>query len=97
MRIIARKTLKRFGERQPSAELPLRAWFTEAKHASWDNPLAIKEQYPHASILRQGRVVFNFGGNKFRLVAQINYSSRIAYIRFIGTHQEYDRIDAQVI
>lgn len=78
-------------------EQALRAWYAEAKQASWSTPAAIKAQYAHASILRDSRVVFNICGNEYRLVVKINYDFYTIYIRFIGTHREYDQIDAQTI
>ena len=94
MRIIARRTLREFWTRHPGAERPLRAWFAEARAAEWRGPADIRERYPSASLLAGNRVVFNIGGNKFRLVVAIRYDARIVFIRFIGTHQQYDKIDA---
>jgi len=79
------------------AEQPLKAWFQEAKRANWKNPNEIKTQYAQASILKSHRVVFNIAGNKYRLVVRINYDFGMAYIRFVGTHKEYDNIDAETI
>ena len=97
MRIIARKTLKEYWCREPSTEDALRAWYKEAERASWNNPTDIKERYRSASILKNNRVVFNICGNKYRLIVRINYEFKYVYIRFIGTHEEYDRINAEVI
>ncbi len=99
MRIIARKTLVDHWSRpgRGDSEQPLRAWFAEAESALWTRPSDVKAQFLNASILRDGRVVFNIAGNKYRLVAWINYSYGVLYIRFVGTHAEYDRIDAQEI
>ncbi len=94
MRIIARRTLKVFWERHPLAEQPLKAWFRFAKAALWDSPAAVRTDYRSASILEDNGVCFNIGGNRFRLVVKINYPYRIVYIRFVGTHAEYDRVDA---
>lgn len=99
MRVIAVKTLKEFYE-QPAyrdAEQPLRSWNAEAEHASWGRPTDIKEKYETASIIADNRVVFNIGGNKYRLVVKIHYNTSIVYIRFIGTHKQYDQIDAETI
>lgn len=96
MRVIAKRTLRDFWEKHPDAEQPLKAWHAEAE-AAWENPAEIKEQYGTASILKDSRVVFNVGGNKYRLIVKINYVYQICYIRFIGTHQEYDRIDAETV
>ncbi|MEE4378242.1 MAG: type II toxin-antitoxin system HigB family toxin [Candidatus Competibacteraceae bacterium] len=94
MRIIARKTLLEFWQQHADAEQPLRAWFRFAKQADWGNPQAVKADYSNASILEDNRVCFNIGGNKYRLIVKINYPYRIMYIRFIGTHAEYDKVDA---
>ena len=99
MRVIKKKTLKEFYS-QPEhsdAEAPLEAWYHEAKHAYWKTPADIKRQFASASILKDNRVVFNIGGNKYRLVVKINYTAEIILIRFIGTHAEYDHIDAEEV
>jgi mRNA interferase HigB len=97
MRVIARKTLKDYWQIEPEAEQDLTAWFAEAEVADWKTPADVKAKYGHASILKDGRVVFNICGNKYRLVTWINYEFHTIYIRFIGTHKEYDAIDAQTI
>ncbi len=71
----------------------MRAWFTTARAAEWSGPADVKARYPSASLLANNRVVFNIGGNKYRLVVAIRYDARIVFIRFIGTHQQYDRVD----
>lgn len=97
MRIIKLKTLMEFWGIQPDAEKALRAWYAEAKVADWKTSADIKAQYKSASVLKNSRVVFNICGNKYRLVVRINYPFSTIYIRFLGTHKEYDRIDAEVI
>jgi mRNA interferase HigB len=99
MRVISRKALVTFWARPGcrDAEGPLRAWFTETEHATWTGPTDIKEKYASASILKNSRVVFNIGGNKYRLVVKINYKARVVLIRFVGTHTEYDRINVEEI
>jgi mRNA interferase HigB len=100
MRVIAKRTLREFWESTPKyadAEDPLRAWYREAKQATWQTPADVKEQYRNASILKNNRTVFNIAGNKYRLVVEINYTAQIIFIRFIGTHQEYDSIDVETI
>jgi mRNA interferase HigB len=97
MRIIARRTLVEFWERYPDSRSSLQAWFSEAKAAHWSSPSDVKARYITASILRNSRIVFNIGGNKYRLVVMVRYSQEIVYIRFVGTHSEYDRIDAEEI
>jgi mRNA interferase HigB len=97
MRVISRKWLNELARRHSDAKPGLDAWFHEAEGADWANPAQVKAQYATASILRSGRVVFNIGGNKYRLVVRINYAYRVVYIRFAGTHSEYDQIDAEEI
>lgn len=97
MRIVAVGTLREFWS-QPGrgdAEQPLRAWVHIVKAAAWARPIDVKQMFRSADILRGGRVVFNIGGNKYRLVAAIHYRGQRVYIRFIGTHKEYDKIDAE--
>jgi mRNA interferase HigB len=97
MRVIAKKTLKDYWEREPGAKAPLQAWHAEARNADWSSPADVKAHYRSASILKDGRVVFNIGGNKYRLVVWINYEFFTIYVRFVGTHLEYDKIEAQTI
>ena len=97
MRIIARRTLREYWQQHADAEQPLRAWYAEAKAAVWASPTDIKARYASASILANNRVIFNIGGNKYRLVVAIRYDLEIIYIRFIGTHAEYDKIEAATI
>ncbi len=97
MRIISKSTLKDFWEIESEAQSELEAWYAEAKHATWVTPADVKAKYGKASILKDGRVVFNICGNKYRLVVWINYAFFTVYIRFAGTHEEYDEIDAQTI
>lgn len=100
MRVIAISTLRRFWEDQPEhikAKEPTLAWCQHVLHADWANPSEIKRDFGNASILKNGRVVFNISGNKYRLVVRINYPYKIVYVRFIGTHKQYDEIDAQSI
>ena len=97
MRVISKKKLKEFWDVYPDSEAALKAWYAEAKIAAWKNPAEIKEQYGTASILKNSRVVFNICGNKYRLVVKISYPFSVVLIRFIGTHKEYDAIDAEVV
>ncbi len=97
MRIISKKPLVNYWEQNPTAKAELEAWYAEAKEADWVKPVDVKAKYGSASILQGGRVVFNICGNKYRLVVRINYNYRIIFIRFIGTHKEYDKIDAQTV
>jgi mRNA interferase HigB len=97
VRVIAKKILREFWEKQPDSEEQLKTWYKEAVKAIWNSPLDIKTEYPKASILKSGRVVFNICGNKYRLIVRVNYLRNWAFIRFIGTHKEYDNIDADSI
>lgn len=99
VRVIARSTLITFYSRPDclDAKLPLDTWYHEAKRGNWKSWADIKEQYGSASVLKNSRVVFNIGGNKYRLVVAINYPAQVIYIRFVGTHKEYDRINAEEI
>jgi len=97
MHIISRKKLREFWENHPDARSVLESWFADVKHADWQKPDDIKTIYRNASIIDNNRVVFNVKGNKYRVVIAIQYAYRIVYIRFIGTHQEYDKINAKLI
>ena len=97
MRIIARRTLREFWENHPQAMPPLLAWYADAKRADWKSPAEIKRVYRNASVLANNRVVFNIKGNDYRLVVAVQYDFGIIYIRFVGTHAEYDRIDSTTI
>lgn len=100
MRVIALSSLKAFWENNPGcrdAKEPLLAWYRHALKANWRSPAEVKEDFRSASILRGGRLVFNIAGNKYRLVVWINYAYRVVYVRFVGTHAQYDAIDAQAI
>jgi mRNA interferase HigB len=97
MRIIALSRLREFWQKHPQAELPLRAWHAEASRAKWTSPVGIKQAYRNASFLPNNRVVFNIKGNDYRLVAAVHYNRGMMFIRFVGTHAEYDRIDCGTI
>jgi len=97
MRVISRKPLHELARRFPEAKVELDAWFHEAEAAGWANPAEIKEKYGSASILKGSRVVFNICGNKYRLVVKINHAYSVVYVRFAGTHREYDRVNAEEI
>ena len=99
MRVIAVSTLKAFWKDKPEyqdAEAPTMAWYREAVKADWSSPAEVKLQFGNASILKDGRVVFNIAGNKYRLVAWINYPYCVLYVRFIGTHAQYDQMKMSV-
>jgi len=97
MRVIAVSTLRAFWEQHPDAEQPLKAWLEEATHADWTQPADIKAHFRSASVLKNRRVVFNIKGNDYRLVVAIAYRLRIVYVKFVGTHKEYDAIDAETV
>jgi mRNA interferase HigB len=97
LRVIARRTLRLFWEQHPDSEQSLKAWFQDVEKSSWDNPNEIKAKYPSASILGDSRVTFNIKGNHYRLIVKINYDYKVVWIRFVGTHAEYDKIDAKNI
>lgn len=100
MRIITKDRLRQFWEGHPrgaEAGAVLKTWYNVVRDADWKAPADVKATYGSASILKQNRIVFNIGGNKFRLVTHVNYRRRIVYIRFVGTHEEYDKIDAETI
>ncbi|MEZ4674195.1 MAG: type II toxin-antitoxin system HigB family toxin [Caldilineaceae bacterium] len=97
MRVITLGTLRAFWEKYPDAQQALKAWHDDAERASWQTPTDIKTQYASASILSDNRVVFNIRGNHYRLVVKIHYNTGFVFVRFVGTHQEYDRIDAETV
>lgn len=97
MRVIAISTLRQFWARHPNAEQPLKAWYHEVSQAEWTQPADIKTQYRNASVLKNRRVVFNIKGNNYRLIVAIAYRLGIVYVKFIGTHAEYDAIDAETV
>ena len=100
MRIIALSTLNAFWAISPAygdSIEPGMAWYRETLKADWSSPNEVKAKFSSASILKDGRAVFNIAGNKYRLVVWINYPYRVVYIRFVGTHKQYDEIDAQTI
>lgn len=97
MRVIAKKVLREFWQRNNDAEQQLKIWYRGVSRTSWTTPSDVKGEFTKASILRSGRVVFNVCGNKYRLIVDINYSRQWVFIRFIGTHSDYDKIDANTI
>lgn len=99
MRVVSRVALREFWE-QPiyqDSEQPLKSWYEEAKNANWQNPQEIKDQYRNASFVGNNRVVFNIHGNKYRLIVAVNYKFAMVYVRFVGSHAEYDKVDATTI
>ena len=97
MRIIAKRTLREFWERYPDARPALEHWYREVRRADWDTPARVMRQWPRVSIVGRNRVVFRIKGDQYRLVVEIFYPGRQVYIRFIGTHAEYDRVDVEEV
>ena len=97
MQVFSKGTLREFWERHPDAEDTLQGWYKVAVRATWNNPAEVRARYSDASILRNNRVVFRIKGNAYRLVVRMDYRNGMAFIRFVGTHAEYDRINAEVV
>ena len=97
MRVLSKKTLREFWIKHNDCEQSLKSWYEEAYDAHWHNTNDIKREYPSASFIEDNRVVFNIKGNRYRLIVKINYKYGIVWIRFVGTHSEYDKIDARTI
>lgn len=97
LRVIAKKILRDFWAKHSDCEQQLKAWYKEAEGADWKNMNDIKKDYPSASVLINNRVVFNIKGNNYRLIVRINFYYQMVWIRFIGTHAQYDKIDATKI
>ena len=97
MRIIAKRTLRVFWMQYPKAKGPLEAWHQEVARANWATPSEVKAQFRSASVLQGNRMAFNIAGNQYRLIVKINYPYRVVYIRFIGTHADYDTVDVTAI
>ena len=96
-RIVAKSTLRIFWEKHADSEQYLKTWYETAKVSSWKSPAVIKKMYANASIIANNRIVFNIKGNSYRLIVQFNYEREWAFIRFIGTHAEYDKVNAAII
>ncbi len=97
MNVISVKQLREFWTKHPDAKGNLSAWYHETRAASWTKSAEVRQRYPLASTPNAERVVFNICGNKYRLVVRVNYRSKTVFIRFIGTHAEYDAIDAETV
>lgn len=97
MHIVAIKFLRAFWEEHPDAEQPLKSWIAEAKKAIWTQPSEIKDQFRSVSVLKNRRIVFNIKGNDYRLIVSVAYQYQAVYIKFIGTHQAYDEINAETV
>ena len=96
-RIFAKSTLKAYWEKCPETEQYLKTWYNTAMNADWRTPIEVKQTYINASILKESRIVFNIKGNAYRLVVKFNFEKQWVFVRFIGTHNEYDKIDANTI
>jgi len=97
MRVIAVSTLRAFWLRHPDAEQPLKSWYEEVANAHWTQPADIKAHYRTASVLKNRRVVFNIKGNDYRLIVAVAYQLQIVYVKFVGTHREYDAVNAETV
>lgn len=97
MRVLAEKTLRLFWEQHADAKGPLQVWYDHASHANWQTPADVQRDYGDDAILPNNRAVFNIKGKKYRIVAVISYKYRFVYIRFVGTHAEYNKIDVATI
>lgn len=97
MRIIAKRTIREFWALYPDAESPLQAWYSEVSKADWQTPQQLKAQFGSASLLKGGRVVFNIAGNKYRIILAMDYGRQACFIKFIGTHRQYDAVDAETV
>jgi mRNA interferase HigB len=97
VRVISKKTLRDFWIKHSDCEESLKSWHKEAVEANWSSPQDIKKDYPSASIIQNNRMVFNIKGNRYRLVVRINYDFGLVWIRFIGTHAQYDKINVTTI
>ena len=97
MRVIAKRTLRDFWTKHADSEQQLKSWYREIEKADWKNINELKSEYPNASILKDNRIIFNIKGNNYRLIVKFNFDYGICWIRFIGTHAEYDKIDANEI
>jgi len=97
MRVIAKRTLKLFWQQHANAEAPLKLWFALVAKASWSGPADIRAQFGTADFVADNRVIFDIGGNKYRLVVHVSYRFGRVLIKFIGTHKDYDQIDPETV
>lgn len=97
LRVIAKKILREFWEKHSDCEQQLKSWYQEADKGTWKSLNELKSEYPSASVLEDNRVCFNIKGNNYRLIVKINFNYQMMWIRFIGTHVEYDKINANKI
>ncbi|MGB5205004.1 type II toxin-antitoxin system HigB family toxin [Eudoraea sp.] len=97
MRVIAKRTLRDFWIKHADSEQQLTAWYRETEKSGFENLNQLKKEYPSASILKDNRIVFNIKGNRYRLIVKFNFEYQICWIRFVGTHEENDKINANKI
>lgn len=97
MRIVAKRTLREFWTKHAESELSLKTWYAHAKAAQWRSPADVRDTFRAADFVAGNRVIFDIAGNKYRLVGKVNYRRRVIFIRFVGTHRDYDRIDPETI
>jgi mRNA interferase HigB len=97
MRIVAKRTLREFWRVHADAEQPLRTWYVHTKAAKWQGPADIRSMFRTADFVAGNRVIFDIGGNKYRLIGKVNYRRRVVFIRFVGTHKDYSRIDPETV
>jgi mRNA interferase HigB len=97
VRIVSRKTLSQFSVKYPEVKENLDSWYHEVKKVNWSSPQEIKGRYPKSRIIGKDRVIFNILNNRYRLIVKINFTASIIYVRFIGTHKEYDKIDPEEV
>jgi len=97
MNVISKRTLIQFYEKHPQSKIPLEIWHTDTRKAKWETPDDIKKIYSSASFLEDNRIVFNIKGNDYRLIVHIDYKRKLVRVKFIGTHSEYDKINAKEI
>ncbi|MBI2265287.1 MAG: type II toxin-antitoxin system HigB family toxin [Armatimonadetes bacterium] len=97
MRIVSRKALRAFWEDHADARQALQAWYADVRHAAWNSPADIKKACRNVSFVANNRVIFNIKGNRYRIVVAVQYKFRIVFIRFVGTHKEYDQVDAATV
>jgi mRNA interferase HigB len=98
MQIIAKRTLRQFWEAYPEAEVPLRTWYVRVNEATWETPADVKAMFGNTvDFVADSRIIFDIGGNKFRLIVHVAYAYRRVLVKFIGTHKQYDAIDAETV
>ncbi len=97
VQIIAKRALREFWQKYPRAETPLKLWFLEVNRAAWAGPADIKAQFGSADFVADNRVIFDIGGNKYRLVVHVSYKYGRVLIKFVGTHSDYDRIKPETV